>query len=68
MEDCIGLPVVNGFLLVELRKSKDTMKTDCSEAEIACKRRPDFYLGHDRGYMIPIHSKIGQGMRFQFEK
>ena len=22
-----------------------------------------FYLGHDGGYMIPIHSKIGQGTR-----
>ena len=32
-------------------------------AEIACKEQQDFYLGHDGGYMIPIHSKIGQGMR-----
>ena len=37
-------------------------------AEIACKGRQDFYLGHDGGYMIPIHSKIGQGMRIHFEK
>ena len=39
----------------------------CSAAEIACKGRQDFYLGHDGGYMIPIHSKIGQGMRTHFE-
>ena len=32
----------------------------CSAAEISCKRRQDFHLGHDGGYMIPIHSKIGQ--------
>ena len=31
----------------------------CSAAEIACKGRQDFYLGHDGGYMIPIHSKTG---------
>ena len=70
--------------MVELGKSKDTTKTDCSDllngrltgvhkvlcsaAEIACKGRQDFYLGHDGGYMIPIHSKIGQGMRIHFEK
>ena len=39
----------------------------CSAAEIACKGRPDFYLGYDGGYMIPIHSKIGQGMKIHFE-
>ena len=39
-----------------------------SAAEIACKGRQDFHLGHDGGHMIPIHSKIGQGMRFQFGK
>ena len=32
-------------------------------AEIACKEQQDFYLGHDGGYMIPIHSKICQEMR-----
>ena len=42
-------------------------KVLCSAAEIACKGRQDFYLGHDGGYMIPIHSKIGQGMRIHFE-
>ena len=40
----------------------------CSAAEIACKGRQDFYLGHDGGYMIPIHSKIGQRMRIHFWK
>ena len=43
-------------------------KVLCSAAEIACKGRQDFYLGYDGGYMIPIHSKIGQGMRTHFEK
>ena len=43
-------------------------KVLCSAAEIACKGRQDFYLGHDGGYMIPIHSKIGQGMKILFEK
>ena len=40
----------------------------CSAAEIACKGRQDFYLGHDGGYMILIRSKFGQGMRIHFEK
>ena len=34
-----------------------------SAAEKACKGRQDFYLGHDGGYMIPIHSKIDQEMK-----
>ena len=74
MGDSIGQPVVNGFLMVELCSFKDTMKTVslhkvlCSAAEIACKGRQDFYFGHDGGYTIPIHSKIGQGMRTHFEK
>ena len=34
-------------------------KVLCSAAEIACKGRQDFHFGHDGGYMIPIHSKIG---------
>ena len=84
MEDFVGLPVVNGFLMVELGSFKDTMKNGllrsltgrltgvhkvlCSSAEIACKGIQDFYRGHDGGYMIPIHSKIGQGMRIHFEK
>ena len=75
MEDSIGLPVMNGFFMVELGSSKDTTKTDCSvqkvlcsAAEIACKGRQDFYLEHDGGHMILIHNKIGQGMRVHFEK
>ena len=43
-------------------------KVLCSAAEIACKGRQDYYLGYGGGYMIPINSKIGQGMRIQFEK
>ena len=31
MEDSIVLPVVNGFLMVELDNCKDTTKTDCSD-------------------------------------
>ena len=41
-------------------------KVFCSAAEIACKGRQDFYLGHDGGYMIPIHSNIVQVMRIHF--
>ena len=43
-------------------------KVLCSAAEIACKGRQDFHMEHDGGYMIPIHSQIGQGMRIYFEK
>ena len=47
----------------------DTMvhKVMCSAAEIACKRRQDFHFGHDGGYMIPTHRKIGQGLRVHLE-
>ena len=38
----------------------------CSAAEIACKEQQDFSLRHDGGYMIPIHSKIVQGMGTHF--
>ena len=31
IEDSIGLPVVNGFPLVELGRFKDMMKTVCSD-------------------------------------
>ena len=31
MGDSIGLPVVNGFQMVELGSFKDTMKTVCSD-------------------------------------
>ena len=37
-------------------------------AGIACKEQQDFNMGHDGGYMIPTHSKIGQGVRVHFEK
>ena len=37
-------------------------------AEIAYNEQQDFYVGHNGGNMIPIHSKIGQGMRIHFEK
>ena len=83
MEDSVGLPVVTGFQMVDLGSFKDTMKNGslrslnggltcahkvlCSAAEIACRGRQDFYHGHDGGYMIPIHSKIVQGMRIYFE-
>ena len=43
-------------------------KVSCSAAEIACKGRQYFYLGHDGEFMILIHSKIGQGMRIHFEQ
>ena len=43
-------------------------KVLCSAAEIACKEQQDFYLGHDGGYVIPIHSTIGQGMRLHEKK
>ena len=60
--DEIGLPTpLNGRLT-------DVHKVLCSAAEIACKGRQDFYLGHDGGYMIPIRSKFGQGMRIHFGK
>ena len=84
MEDSIEQPVVNGFLMVELGifkgyeekgllrslqgKLTGVHKVLCSAAEIACKRRQDFYLGHNGENMIPIQNKIGQGMRIHFEK
>ena len=33
---------------------------------IACKEQQDFNVGHSDVYMIPTHSKIGQGMRIHF--
>ena len=35
-------------------------KVLCCAAVIACKGRQDFYIGHDGGYMILIHSKLGE--------
>ena len=57
----------NGLLRSLNGKLTCVHKVLCSAAEIACRGRQDFYLGHDGGYMIPIHSKIGQGMRTRFE-
>ena len=42
-------------------------KVLCSAAEIAYRGRQEFYFGHDGRYMIPIHRKIGQGMRIHVE-
>ena len=47
---------------------KDAHQVLCSAAEIACKKQQYFFLGHDGGYMIPVSSNIGQGMRMHFEK
>ena len=58
----------NGLLRSLSGRLSGAHKVLCSAAEIACKGRQDFYLGHDGGYMVPIHSKIGQGMRTHFEK
>ena len=35
-------------------------------AEIACKQQQDFYLGHNGGYMIPIHSTNRLGSENSF--
>ena len=37
-------------------------------AEISCKEQQHLYVRHNGGYMIPTHSKIGQGMRTHFDK
>ena len=68
MEDSIEQRVVNGFLMVELSNSKALRSRLAGYTTFARKGRQDFYLGHDGGYMIPIYSKIGQGMRNHFEK
>ena len=58
----------NGLLRFVNGRLTGVHKVLCRAAEIACKGRQDFNLGHDGGYMIPIHSKIGQGMKTHFEK
>ena len=58
----------NGLLRSLSGRLIDVHNVLCSAADIACKGRQDFYLGHDGGYMVPIHSKTGQGMRIHFEK
>ena len=55
MEVFIGLPVVNGLLRSLNGRLTGAHKVLCS-------------AGQNGGYMIPIHSKIGQGMRTHFEK
>ena len=58
----------NGLLRSLNGRPTGVHKVLCSAAEIACKWRQDFYLGHDGGYLIPIQSKSGQRMRIHFEK
>ena len=58
----------NGLLGSSNGRLSGVHKILCSAAEIACKGRQDFYLGHDGGYLIPIYSKLGQEMRNHFEK
>ena len=58
----------NGFLRLLNGRLTGVHKVLCSAAEIVCKGRQDFYMGHDGGYMIPTHSKIGQGVRIHLEK
>ena len=58
----------NGLLRSLTGRLTGVHKVLCSAAQIACKRRQDFYLGLDGGYMIPIYSKTGQEMRNHFEK
>ena len=50
-------------LLRSLNGITGVHKVLCSAAEIACKGRQYFDLGHDGGggKLIRIHSKIGQG-------
>ena len=84
MEDSVGLPVVkwisdgrawqfqgydeNGLLRSLNGRLTGVHEVLRSAAEIACKGRQDFYLGHDGGHMIPMRSEIDQGMRIHFEK
>ena len=49
----------NGLLRSLNGRLTGVHKVLCSDAEIACKGRQDFHLGHDGGYMIPIHIKNG---------
>ena len=81
MEDSIGLPVVNGFLMVELGNSQDTTKTDCSDlwmddslvytkccAVLQKARAKDDKISTSDMMVDTIDSKIGKGMNFHFEK
>ena len=56
----------NGLPRSLSRRLTDAHQVMCIAAEIACKGRQYFYMRHNSGYMIPIHCKIGQGMRIHF--
>ena len=58
----------NGLLRSPNERLSGVHKMLCRAAEIARLGRQDFYLGHDGGYMIPITSDVGQGMRNHFGK
>ena len=58
----------NGLLRSLNGRLTGAHKVLCSAADIECKEQQDFFVGHDGGYMIPIHSQIGQEMRVHFEK
>ena len=51
MEGTIEQPVARAFLMVDGRLV-GAHRVLCSAAEIPCKGRQDFYLGHGGGYMI----------------
>ena len=55
------------FAPISERKTHGWVEGAVDAGEIECKGRQDFFLGHDGGYMLPIHIKIGQGMRTHFE-
>ena len=50
----------NGLLMSLNGRLIGVHKVLCSAAEIACKGRQDFYLGHDGGYMKNPFWKIGE--------
>ena len=58
----------NASAFAKAQSVPDIHKVRCSAAKIAYKEQQDFSVGRDGGYMIPIHSKIGQGTRIHFEK
>ena len=58
----------NGLLRSLNGRLTGVHKVLCSAAEVARVGKQDFYLGYDGGYMIPIYSKNGQGMRNHIEK
>ena len=58
----------NGLLRSLTGRLTGAHKVLCSAAEIACKGRQGFYLAHDGGYMIPIHSKNGRAVRSEVQR